>query len=209
MAMSASSMSVVPGLNLSARQLGGLCGVLGVVLFVVGIIYQGETPLVSDPPQEVRPWFVENGWFEPSRRWYLYKALCVLALWVTALWVPGPWLKGLFFGLFIQQAAFIAHDTCHDAAVPRRWRRRVAWWFGSVGFGLNHEKWTREHNLHHMINSRPLEDPQLNNMPDLEYAARAIAPSLTLLARTLRREAGWRKRRARARRSVGSRRRFY
>jgi len=77
--------------------------------------------------------------------------------------------------LFIQQSAFIAHDICHDAALPRRWRRPGAWLFGTVCFGLNHEKWQREHTIHHLVNGRPFEDPQMNTMPHLVYAERELA----------------------------------
>jgi acyl-lipid Delta6-acetylenase / acyl-lipid (9-3)-desaturase len=97
-----------------------------------------------------------------------------LLLLAAAFLVPGPWLKGLFFGLFIQQSAFIAHDVCHDAAVPRRFRRRTAWLFGTVFFGLDHDKWQNEHTTHHMINGRPFEDPQMSVMPHLLYAAREL-----------------------------------
>lgn len=136
------------------------------------------------PPEPIRPFdsdylaleamFYERGWFSPSLRWYAYKAAIVFALLGTAFVVPGPWLKALFFGLFIQQSAFIAHDICHDAAVPRRWRRPAAWLFGTVCFGLDHDKWQREHTVHHMVNGRPFADPQMNTMPHLVYAAREL-----------------------------------
>lgn len=118
--------------------------------------------------------FYQRGLFEPSLAWYAYKAVWVLLLLATAFLVPGPWLKGLFFGLFIQQSAFIAHDVCHDAAVPRRHRRATAWLFGTVFFGLDHDKWQHEHTAHHMINGRPFEDPQMSVMPHLLYAAREL-----------------------------------
>jgi fatty acid desaturase len=124
---------------------------------------------------ELEQKFLERGWFEPSLGWYAYKAAIVFALLATAFLVPGPWLKGLFFGLTIQQAAFIAHDICHDAAVPRRHRRSAAWLFGTVLFGLDHTKWLREHTIHHMLNSRPFEDPQMNTLPHLVYASRELA----------------------------------
>lgn len=118
--------------------------------------------------------FLERGWFEASRGWYVYKTALVLALLAVAFLVPNPWLKGLFFGLFIQQSAFIAHDVCHDAVVPRRHRRLASWFYGTVCFGLNYEKWVDEHNTHHMLNSRPFEDPQMNVMPHLLYAHREV-----------------------------------
>jgi fatty acid desaturase len=116
----------------------------------------------------------ERGWFEPSTVWYVYKSLALLGLLATAFLVPGPWLKGLFFGLFIQQSGFVAHDVCHNAVVSRRWRRRASWFFGTVCFGFDYRKWVREHNIHHMMNSRPFEDPQMDVMPHLLYAHREV-----------------------------------
>ena len=118
--------------------------------------------------------FIEKGWFEPSLGWFIYKTCVVLAFLVGAFLAESPWLKGLLLGLFVHQGAFLAHDTCHDAAFPRRARKWMGWFFGSVCFGLNHEKWIREHNLHHLLNNRPLRDPQINNMPDLLYSYREV-----------------------------------
>jgi fatty acid desaturase len=118
--------------------------------------------------------FVARGWFKPSLPWFVYKTCMVLAFLVAALFAPWLWLKGVLLGLFVHQGAFLAHDTCHDAAFPRRYREWFGWFFGSVCFGMNHERWTREHNLHHLINNRPLQDPQINNMPELLYAYREV-----------------------------------
>jgi acyl-lipid Delta6-acetylenase / acyl-lipid (9-3)-desaturase len=118
--------------------------------------------------------FLERGWFKPSAAWYTYKTVLLLGLLLTAFLVPGPWLKGLFFGLFIQQSAFLGHDVHHDAVTPRRHRRLAAWFYGVVGFGLNHDKWLHEHNIHHALVGRPFEDPQLNTMPHLLYAWREV-----------------------------------
>lgn len=54
----------VPGLAWSWRQLGGLCGILFVALFVIGVIVTGDTPMINDAeddPAAVRQWFVDNG----------------------------------------------------------------------------------------------------------------------------------------------------
>lgn len=118
--------------------------------------------------------FVDKGWFKPNLWWYLYKAAWVVALLAAAAWFENPWASGAFFGLFIQQSAFLGHDICHRAAVPARYRRMASWFFGSICFGLSHDKWVREHNTHHMLVSRPLQDPQMNTMPDMVYAEREI-----------------------------------
>lgn len=118
--------------------------------------------------------FIQKGWFTPSMPWFIYKTCAVLLFLALAIYVDHPWAKGALLGLFVHQGAFLAHDTCHDAAFPRRAREIMGWFFGTVCFGLNHQKWTREHNLHHLINNRPLQDPQINNMPDLLYSYREV-----------------------------------
>jgi len=123
---------------------------------------------------ELEQTFVERGWFKPSTGWYFYKTCMLLAILAVAFLVTGPWLKGLFFGLFIQQSAFLGHDVHHDAAVPRKFRRLAAWFYGTVCFGLNHDKWLHEHSIHHALVGRPFEDPQLNTMPHLLYAWREV-----------------------------------
>ncbi len=123
---------------------------------------------------ELEELFYQKGWFEPSLPWYIMKTGLLFVFLALALVLSNLWLKGLFLGLFIHQSAFLAHDTCHNAAFFGRWRGRMEWLLGSVCFGLNPDKWTLEHNLHHLITNRPLRDPQINNMPDLLYAYREV-----------------------------------
>ena len=120
----------------------------------------------------LRDTFEERGWFRVSPLWYVYKIGIVVGLHAAAFLVPDPILKGLLFGLFIQQSAFIAHDACHNTVFPERFRRLGCWLFTDVGFGISDEHWTRDHNAHHLLTNRPAEDPQINNMPDLVYPRR-------------------------------------
>lgn len=122
---------------------------------------------------ELEQQFEERGWFKPSNAYFIFRSCTVAAIWIASLLVTASWLKGLLFGLFIQQGAFMAHDTCHHSAFPK-FRERTSWLFGTVCFGFNYAKWTTQHNMHHAINSRPLVDPQLNNMPWLLYDAREV-----------------------------------
>jgi len=118
--------------------------------------------------------FVQRGWFDVNPLWYVWKIGCVAALLAAAYAVPHPLLKGVFFGLFIQQAAFLAHDSCHNSVVPERWRAFVSWIFADICFGISYEEWTRNHNAHHLLTNRPVDDPQINNMPSLVYSEQEI-----------------------------------
>jgi hypothetical protein len=51
----------LPGATWSWAQLGGISGILMVILFVVGIIVQGDAPQVNDTPEDSLAWFVDNG----------------------------------------------------------------------------------------------------------------------------------------------------
>src|SRR3972149_8214546 len=51
----------VPGLAWSWRQLGGLCGVVFVILFVIGVIVSGDLPTIDDSASEAQKWFADNG----------------------------------------------------------------------------------------------------------------------------------------------------
>ena len=125
---------------------------------------------------ELEQKFIERGWFEVKPWWYAAVAFWVFSLLVIAYGIPSahPILKGIAFGLFIQQGAFLAHDACHDALSPRRWRTLASWIFADVIFGISSKEWTRQHNIHHLLTNRPIEDPQINNFPNLVYSAREI-----------------------------------
>lgn len=56
-----SEAQAILGVALTWRQLGALAGIIGVVLFVVGIIMEGDTPTLNDSISDVRAWYADNG----------------------------------------------------------------------------------------------------------------------------------------------------
>jgi hypothetical protein len=56
-----SESQAIPGVAWTWTQLGGLAGVVGVALFVIGILTQGDVPGVNDSAEDIRAWFDENG----------------------------------------------------------------------------------------------------------------------------------------------------
>lgn len=54
-----SEAQLVPGL--AGTQLGGLAGIVGVVLFVIGVLLSGDAPTIEDSADEIRDWFDANG----------------------------------------------------------------------------------------------------------------------------------------------------
>jgi fatty acid desaturase len=123
---------------------------------------------------ELEEKFLERGWFDVNPYWYVWKIGCIVALLVAAYAATHPFLKGALFGLFIQQSAFLAHDACHDSLAPRRWRSFASWVFADACFAISSKEWTRQHNIHHLITNRPIDDPQINNLPSLVFSDREI-----------------------------------
>ena len=42
-------------------RVGGVAGILFIIVFIVGIVLQGEAPAFDDPVDEIRDWFADNG----------------------------------------------------------------------------------------------------------------------------------------------------
>lgn len=51
----------IPGVTLDWRQIGGLAGILGVVLFAIGVLLLGDIPTTNDSVAETRSWYEDNG----------------------------------------------------------------------------------------------------------------------------------------------------
>jgi hypothetical protein len=42
-------------------RMGGVCGILFIIMFAIGIVVQGEPPDLDAPVDEIRDWFADNG----------------------------------------------------------------------------------------------------------------------------------------------------
>src|SRR3972149_1643485 len=56
-----SEAQALPGLALSWRQLAGVAGIVGVILFVIGFGLMADAPTANDSVDNVRSWFEDNG----------------------------------------------------------------------------------------------------------------------------------------------------
>jgi hypothetical protein len=52
--------SAIPGIGLSWRQYAGLSGIIGVILFVIGVLMIGDAPTIDDSVADVRSFYVDN-----------------------------------------------------------------------------------------------------------------------------------------------------
>eukprot|EP01012_Entosiphon_sulcatum_P040035 TRINITY_DN53666_c0_g1_i1.p1 TRINITY_DN53666_c0_g1~~TRINITY_DN53666_c0_g1_i1.p1 ORF type:complete len:977 (+),score=132.51 TRINITY_DN53666_c0_g1_i1:24-2933(+) len=134
--------------------------------------------------RELRQQLWEQGAFESDKKYYVLK-FCIVAVLFTAsiillhcarsFWMQSV-LSGALMALAWQQSAFIAHDAAHNGVVHPSKFNWVAWFHGSVIFGVSMQKWQYDHTVHHAITLRPLSDPQfmylpiwLQNWKELEY----------------------------------------
>jgi delta8-fatty-acid desaturase len=86
----------------------------------------------------------------------------------AVLWSLRCILSPLLIAFFLQQSAFLAHDSLHHCILEPRAGRRLNWlgWFhGSVVFGMSHAMWFSEHIMHHAMTMRVHSDPQFRYLP--------------------------------------------
>ena len=72
------------------------------------------------------------------------------------------------FAFFLQQTAFLAHDSLHNGVVEPKAGAKLNWlgWLhGSVIFGISQAMWLDEHSKHHAMTLRPFNDPQFCYLP--------------------------------------------
>jgi len=71
----------IPGISLSWQQLGGVAGIVGVALFVIGVIIQGDAPTINDSVEDAQAYYADHG-----QRWLI--ADFVIAIGVIVFLLP-------------------------------------------------------------------------------------------------------------------------
>ena len=145
----------------------------------VGTLDSKDAPSVDQATKDYRQlrgklW--KEGYFKPNPAFYNVKhaiwaaliALSVLTITLSSNFYITTIFGGSCLGIGLQQAAFLAHDAAHHGIKepPKKgctnW---LAWFLGSVVFGISTNMWNEEHSMHHAITVRPREDPQFNYLP--------------------------------------------
>mmetsp|Transcript_24209 Transcript_24209/g.50293 ORF Transcript_24209/g.50293 Transcript_24209/m.50293 type:complete len:899 (-) Transcript_24209:863-3559(-) len=144
----------------------------------IGTLKESDRPVPDEATlayRELRAKLWKDGHFEANAAYYNIKH----AVWVSFILMSLAAVSlstsmsvrtlfgGACLGLGLQQAAFLAHDAAHNGILPPKkgginW---LAWFLGSVVFGISTNMWTEEHSMHHAITVRPREDPQFNYLP--------------------------------------------
>ena len=138
------------------------------------------TKAMTQGYRELRERLWAEGWFVSSVSYFSVKHAVVAAFGAGMLLFAyghqhlciaeptAALLSGVCCGLFLQQAAFLAHDQLHRGiASPKAGgdMNMFGWIHGSVIFGISTQMWLDEHTKHHAATLRPHEDPQFNYLP--------------------------------------------
>ena len=145
----------------------------------IGSLEESDRPVPDEATldyRELREKLWKDGYFEANAAYYNIKH----AVWVSFMLASlaaialsnschvRTLLGGACLGLGLQQAAFLAHDAAHNGILPPPKKGCInwlAWFLGSVVFGISTNMWTEEHSMHHAITVRPREDPQFDYLP--------------------------------------------
>ncbi|EKX36419.1 hypothetical protein GUITHDRAFT_97578 [Guillardia theta CCMP2712] len=95
---------------------------------------------------------------------FLFSAMLYLTL--TAHNIAQAIFAGAVFALFLQQCAFVGHDTSHNGITHRRFTDSVIGWIiGPSVTGISTAWWKRSHNAHHVVTNSTTHDPDIQHMP--------------------------------------------
>ena len=99
----------------------------------------------------------ELGLFTPSILWVvkvhiLQAIMCAVMCWCCYYYPKNWFFNGIICGNFMVNAAFISHDSCHNVTTQNRSVNKfISLLNGTLCFGVFHDWWYVEHNMHHAM----------------------------------------------------------
>jgi acyl-lipid Delta6-acetylenase / acyl-lipid (9-3)-desaturase len=135
--------------------------------------------------RELRQKFVDEGLFETSVPWYIYKTVTCVGLVVFAATMvfnlsPTSFfsyplipliLSSFIMGLGWQQLGWVAHEYLHHQVVEdREWNTSIGQFLGNVCSGFSIVWWKIRHNEHHAATNVIEHDPDIDNLPLLAWS---------------------------------------
>jgi len=119
--------------------------------------------------RELRKKLHDEGWFETSLLWYLYKTTETVGIGILGLILTyfGHWLIGsILLGLSYQQLGWLGHDYSHQQCFKnRKFNNFMSYIIGTVFSGYSVNWWKDRHNTHHAITNVLEGDPDVDNLP--------------------------------------------
>eukprot|EP00943_MAST-04B_sp_MAST-4B-sp1_P003697 g3697.t1 len=135
--------------------------------------------------RELRQKFIDEGLFETSVPWYIYKTVTCIGLVVFAATMvfnlsPASFfsypiipliLSSFIMGLGWQQLGWVAHEYLHHQVVEdRKWNTSIGQFLGNVCSGFSIVWWKIRHNEHHAATNVIEHDPDIDNLPLLAWS---------------------------------------
>jgi len=100
--------------------------------------------------------------------WSLFLLGISIFLVLRATDASSTWLAAFAFGAFLQQTAFLGHDTAHNGITHIRfWDMVIGVIVGPLSTGISTAWWKRNHNTHHVVTNSITHDPDIQHMPVL------------------------------------------
>mmetsp|Transcript_32338 Transcript_32338/g.81474 ORF Transcript_32338/g.81474 Transcript_32338/m.81474 type:complete len:486 (+) Transcript_32338:306-1763(+) len=122
---------------------------------------------------ELRDRIDTDGLYETDFNYYLMMALWLFSLLlgtiylvVTAETNTHAVAAAFVFGMFLQQCAFVGHDTAHNGIThDRKTDMLIGIVVGPLLTGVSTAWWKRSHNAHHVVTNSVTHDPDIQHMP--------------------------------------------
>mmetsp|Transcript_5572 Transcript_5572/g.12365 ORF Transcript_5572/g.12365 Transcript_5572/m.12365 type:complete len:473 (+) Transcript_5572:105-1523(+) len=115
----------------------------------------------------------KEGMFETRYSFFYGLAAWLAALFVLQLYLTlnattmwGTLLAAAAYALFVQQCAFVGHDTAHNGITHNRaYDIMIGNIVGPLATGISTAWWKHSHNAHHVVTNSVTHDPDIQHMP--------------------------------------------
>uniref|UniRef100_A0A7S0W2B0 Cytochrome b5 heme-binding domain-containing protein n=1 Tax=Hemiselmis tepida TaxID=464990 RepID=A0A7S0W2B0_9CRYP len=122
---------------------------------------------------ELRERLDSDGLYDTDFRYYHLMALWLASLLLSTVYLVltaetklGAIGAAFVFGLFLQQCAFVGHDTAHNGIThDRKTDMLIGIVVGPLLTGVSTAWWKRSHNAHHVVTNSVTHDPDIQHMP--------------------------------------------
>lgn len=148
--------------------------------FKKGIVIRDKSA-TSVAFQKLHKKLQDQGLFDTDYMWFVTKFATVFCMLFVAIFLTvtakhsmcQTVIAALMFGLFLQQAAFLGHDTGHNAITHnRRLDCMIGVVIGPLLTGLSVVWWKKNHNVHHVVTNSVDYDPDIQHLPVFAVSTR-------------------------------------
>mmetsp|Transcript_30752 Transcript_30752/g.60141 ORF Transcript_30752/g.60141 Transcript_30752/m.60141 type:complete len:485 (-) Transcript_30752:537-1991(-) len=139
---------------------------------VANMVSRPQSKLEKDF-DEVRRLIDEDGLYTTDMNYYYIMAVWIASLLLSTIYLVltaetnvGALAAAFVFGIFLQQCAFVGHDTAHNGIThDRKTDMIIGVVVGPLLTGVSTAWWKRSHNAHHVVTNSVTHDPDIQHMP--------------------------------------------